>query len=354
MTNNRTSELEYQFTAMPTNLFLCLDNNCRSMLFTLIQLSTYYAKEDGFFFRTNEDLKAESNLSENLVRATLSSLYDNGLIIVSSVGKSKGTTPNYFKVNFESFIKWESLSIEECMKNPMYKIETADYRHKGFTPSYLNGEAKRDNHQQEIVSTPEIVKENVIAPTQTNSQTIMEVAKKVLREHSKSEHNINNIENENNTSKNSTATNEKSGSNGMSKTFDEYKAQEDHLMNKLYGAKNYTDYDLYSKELMRLISQCTHEGWVARTRKRYEKIKTGKEKFFAALYSKEKQNPIVEDENQSTSLIEVKTVEKPQYKSFNDEWAAMCEKAFSDPEPSEKEMKENPSQSLSEDEDLPF
>lgn len=107
------------------------------MLFTLIQLSTYYAKEDGFFFRTNEDLKAESNLSENLVRATLSSLYDNGLIIVSSVGKSKGTTPNYFKVNFESFIKWESLSIEECMKNPMYKIETADYRHKGFTPSYL-------------------------------------------------------------------------------------------------------------------------------------------------------------------------------------------------------------------------
>ncbi|MDO4179817.1 MAG: hypothetical protein Q4D36_00840, partial [Bacteroidales bacterium] len=110
------------------------------MLFTLIQLSTYYAKEDGFFFRANEDLQAESNLSKNLVRATLSSLYDNGLIVVSSVGKSQGTIPNNFKVNFENFAKWESLSIEECIKNPIHKIETADYKHKGFTPSYLVGE----------------------------------------------------------------------------------------------------------------------------------------------------------------------------------------------------------------------
>ena len=37
-----------------------------------MQLSSYYAAEDGWFFRTNEDLSAQSLLSENLVRATLS------------------------------------------------------------------------------------------------------------------------------------------------------------------------------------------------------------------------------------------------------------------------------------------
>ena len=127
---------------MPTNLFLCLDNYCRSTLFTLIQLSTYYAKEDGYFFRTNDDLKAESNLSENVVRATLSALYSNGLIDVQTVGKSKGIIPNNFRVNIDVFAKWEELSIEDCMKNPQYKIETADYKTKGFKASYVKDENK--------------------------------------------------------------------------------------------------------------------------------------------------------------------------------------------------------------------
>lgn len=82
-------KFDYQFTAMPTNLMACMDLNCRSMLFTLIQLSSYYAKEDGWFFRTNEDLRIESQLSENLVRATLSTLYSIGIVDVKTVGKGK-------------------------------------------------------------------------------------------------------------------------------------------------------------------------------------------------------------------------------------------------------------------------
>ena len=60
---NSTAKISYQFTAVPTNLFILLDNNCKSMLFTLIQLSSFYSNEDGYFFRINSDLSEESNLS---------------------------------------------------------------------------------------------------------------------------------------------------------------------------------------------------------------------------------------------------------------------------------------------------
>lgn len=40
----------YQFTPTPTNLMACLDNNCRNMLWTLIQLSSYYAIMKAVFF----------------------------------------------------------------------------------------------------------------------------------------------------------------------------------------------------------------------------------------------------------------------------------------------------------------
>ena len=53
----------YQFNAVPMNLVACCDLNCRSMLWTLVQLSSYYADKDGWFFRTNEDLRVQSLLS---------------------------------------------------------------------------------------------------------------------------------------------------------------------------------------------------------------------------------------------------------------------------------------------------
>ncbi len=97
MKNMEKVNVEYQFTAIPTNLMACLDINCRSMLFTLIQLDSYYADDEGWFFRTNEDLRAQSQLSENLVRATLSTLYNIGVVDVQTVGKGKSKTPNKFK-----------------------------------------------------------------------------------------------------------------------------------------------------------------------------------------------------------------------------------------------------------------
>lgn len=134
---NSTAKISYQFTAVPTNLFILLDNNCRSMLFTLIQLSSFYSNEDGYFFRTNSDLSEESNLSQKLVIATVDTLYSKGLIEVNTVGKSKGKQANYYKVNFDKFTEYEKYSKDE-LKNPLLKIETVDYKTKGYSPSYLS------------------------------------------------------------------------------------------------------------------------------------------------------------------------------------------------------------------------
>ena len=122
----------YQFTQVPTNLFILLDNNCRSMLFTLIQLSSYYASEDGWFFRTCSDLEYESNLSQNLVKATLQTLFNYNLIEARPTGQGKGKKPNYYKVNFEEFSKYDEISIEDAMKNPDLKINTVQYKGSCF------------------------------------------------------------------------------------------------------------------------------------------------------------------------------------------------------------------------------
>ena len=158
---------DYQFVQVPINLFILLDNNCRSMLFTLIQLSTYYAEEDGWFFRTYADLEAESNLSKNLVEATIQTLFNHYLIEAKPTGQGKGKKANYYKVNFEEFTRYEEYSIEDCMKNPDLKIRTVEYKGSHFK---LN-----------------LVREKV-------EEVVNNVVTKVV----KSDNNINNIYNKNN------------------------------------------------------------------------------------------------------------------------------------------------------------
>lgn len=129
-------KVEYQFTQVPTKLMILLDVNCRSMLFTLCQLSSHYTKEDGRFFRTNADLALESRLSQKLVIATLDTLYLHGIIQVWSAGKGNGKHANYFKLNLERIKEFERLKMDE-LKNPDLQLQMVDYRAKGYSPSYL-------------------------------------------------------------------------------------------------------------------------------------------------------------------------------------------------------------------------
>lgn len=129
-------KIEYQFTQVPTKLMILLDVNCRSMLFTLCQLSSYYADENGRFLRTNADLSDESKLSQKLVIASLDTLFIHGIIEIWSVGKGKGKHANYFKLNLERIKEFERLKMDE-LKNPDLQLPMVDYRAKGYSPSYL-------------------------------------------------------------------------------------------------------------------------------------------------------------------------------------------------------------------------
>lgn len=132
MTCNST---DYQFTKVPTKLFMCLDNNCRSMLFTLIQLSTIYADEQGWFFRASADLEAETKLSRRVMDGTLDALLRHRIIdfVPQQQGAGVKQTSRIYKVNYGTFLSCENISIEDCLKNPKYKIETSNYKKGSFS-----------------------------------------------------------------------------------------------------------------------------------------------------------------------------------------------------------------------------
>lgn len=251
---SKEKEIGYQFNAVPLNLIACCDLNCRSMLWTLVQLSSYYAADDGWFFRTNEDLRTQSLLSENLVRATLSTLYNIGVIDVKTVGKGKSKTPNKFKLRVERFADWEKYSLEDCIKHPDLRIETDNYKDKGWQPSYIklfNGENINDTVE-------------ILTSQPTPSQ---------------SEDNIDNKEN-----------NLSEGSKQVevrSTQFEEYKKREDELMDKLYHTKTWTDFKTFRQQINELISTASSKSIAENTRKRFTPIAEGKIKFLKGKISKE-------------------------------------------------------------------
>lgn len=142
-------KMEYKFIAMPTQLTLRLDNNLRIMLMTLIQVSTFEEdkikkkaqKWDGFFKRSNKELQMETGFkSNNLVIATIDSLYREKLIDVVCDGKAKGDMEkkNRFKVFFDRFKIYEQDSVYDCITDDDLKIRTVDYKSKDYKVSYLD------------------------------------------------------------------------------------------------------------------------------------------------------------------------------------------------------------------------
>lgn len=255
----------YQFTPIPLNLMACCDINCRSMLWTMAQLSSNYANEHGWFFRTNDDLRVQSQLSENLVRATISALHRIGIIEVMTVGKGKSKTPNKFKLNTERFNDYEKYSLDDCIKHPDLRIETDNYKGKGWQPSYL---IQLDN---------EAINDTIVMPT--SSLTI-----------SQSEDNIKNIENKNNIFSECSKQIEM-----KSNQFEVYKKREDVLMDKLYHVTTWNDFKTFRKQINELLSIATSEKIAEKTKKRYKSIEDGKLRFLKSKISKEPYNSFYED-----------------------------------------------------------
>ena len=173
---------EYLFTQVPTHLMLCLDRNCRSVLFTLLQLSSYYQtkdnKFDGWFFRSNADLEAETRLNTKVLSGALDALFKAKIIDIIPQQKGQGVkqVSRKYKVLYDEFKRFENISLEECYKNPEYLIETDDYKHGA--PSFQQAS------KQTSLPTEELTSEPSSEPTSEKSTNNV--------------YNINNIDNNNN------------------------------------------------------------------------------------------------------------------------------------------------------------
>lgn len=260
-------EINYQFVAVPLNLFYCLDNNLRSMLFTLIQMSTYRENEaiekgkkwDGWFLAANRILADNSNLSENLVRVTLDTLYQNGIISIQSEGKGKGqnTPPNKIKVNWERFKDFEKESIDDCIQDPRLAIETLEYKGSNYHPSYL----KQDK--------------TVVTETVMLEDGVNDAAGDLVTNLVKSEDNIYNIYNKNNKenkdniynieSKNSLEKNNKSNNTNISYIDSSFEGKEEsiweyELNNMIKGLSKAKDVDSIRSQFMEIVRRINHSS----------------------------------------------------------------------------------------------
>ena len=153
---------DYQFVMIPQQLSSCLDANCEKMLTTLIGLNSLLAK-DGWFYRSNTDLQGDTRLGETLVRATLDTLYQAGIIDIDCVGKGRGHRSNRIHINFESFKKYQQYSFNDIRNNPDLWIETIKYKGSGFSTSYS---------KKTLQNTSQDISQNTSQKVRTNTNTI--------------------------------------------------------------------------------------------------------------------------------------------------------------------------------------
>lgn len=269
----KQNEIPYQFAALPINLTACMDNNCRSMLFTLLQLSTYFEnrkkeenkKWDGWFFRSNADLQAESRLSDKVVRAVISTFHRIGILEVNSVGQSRGAFPNYFRLNTSRFVEWEKMSLEDCVKNPNYAVKTDNYKQKGWNPSY------------------------VFTSNSTNEGTT------ITPESSPSPHNIDNIANvENIDNKLSAGAHERVSTKPrefLSPEMAEYRQKEDDLMRRFSQVTNWCDFLIYVRLISDLAKDAKSDKVRACTIQRYHGVEKGRIAFFTKKFQADPYQP---------------------------------------------------------------
>ena len=136
-----TSRINYNFIAVPTNLYCSLDCNLRNALTVLLQLSSTFADKEGYFFRTIEDLQKDFKFGKNLTIAAIESLFRYGLLQVKSVGfTKKGCTKqvNFYRINTERFKDFEKNNIYTITNNKELHLDTVNYKEKGFKVTYAN------------------------------------------------------------------------------------------------------------------------------------------------------------------------------------------------------------------------
>lgn len=143
-------------------------------------------------------------------------------------------------------------------EKPQYKVETEDYKAKGWTASYLTNDSSFEV-QQSVQSADNIDnKENA----DNKENNLYEGSKHV---------------------------------EVKSNQFDEYKKREDYLMDKLYHVSTWTDFKTFRKQINELISTAASDKIAEKAKKRCKSIEEGKVKFLKSKISKEPYNSFYDD-----------------------------------------------------------
>lgn len=131
---------EYQFIQVPMNLFYTLEGMTRDVLVALIQISSNYANDNGYFFYPIESIAKLLNCDKRLVQAGIETLHRNNILEVKTGIKQKNpltggvrTLPHIFRVKFERFHEFEQISISDILNDREYNtIKSVNYKDKNF------------------------------------------------------------------------------------------------------------------------------------------------------------------------------------------------------------------------------
>lgn len=125
-------ETNYQFIQVPLNLFYLMDANCSKVFITLVQMDSYYPKEDGYFECAYKTLELACGLSRPVIKASLAGLYLEGLLDVVSVGQGRGKHTNRYKVNVEKFKDYEKFNVGIAIMTEDKPIHQVKYKGERF------------------------------------------------------------------------------------------------------------------------------------------------------------------------------------------------------------------------------
>jgi hypothetical protein len=158
-------QLDYKWINTPLNLFYLMDANCTKVFITMIQMNSYYPKEDGYFECAYKTLELACGLSQNLIKASLAGLYLEGIIDVFSIGKGRGKHTNRYKVNVERFKSYEETPVGIAIMTEDKPIHQAKYKGTRFRvpwPFYKDAQEYAQHTAQSIAqSTAQKVTTNI-------------------------------------------------------------------------------------------------------------------------------------------------------------------------------------------------
>ena len=129
---------DYQYIQVPMNLFYLMDANCSKVFTTLIQMNTFYPKEDGYFECAYKSLEMACGMSHPVIKACLAGLYLEGLIDVISVGKGRGKHTNKYKVIVEKFKDYEKTPVGIAIMTEDKPIHQVKYKGERFQVPWDN------------------------------------------------------------------------------------------------------------------------------------------------------------------------------------------------------------------------